>query len=161
MLIVCLIEVLHYKAILPRMYIMGLVVTKPVFGVSNKLTLKISLLTSRTSLNIETSLVASLDRCAGWYAPLLFANPKDRFSSSRPIIILAASMSRVIKTLNIISLAWEALYLPARQCSIVISPCKIHVVPNGIPGVYVRVSLCLTTHKRHKVSSGRLGMQRI
>ena len=75
---------------------MGLVVTKPVFGVSEKARLKPVSSATETRKKIEISLVASLDivlyktritkalirlrGCAGWSAPVLFANPEDRFS---------------------------------------------------------------------------------
>ena len=75
---------------------MGLVVRKPVLGVSDKAILKSDSSATVTSLTIEISLVASLDivlsnkritkalislrGCAGWPAPLLFSNAKDRFS---------------------------------------------------------------------------------
>ena len=72
--------------------IYALDVTKPVFVVSGKVWLKSVLSATVTSLKIEISPLASLDmilitkvrislrRCPGWSAPLLFANPKDRFS---------------------------------------------------------------------------------
>ena len=70
---------------------MGLVARKPVFGVSVKARLKLVSSAGETSLKIEISSVAGLDMilskrqitkalirlrgCAGWSAPLLFANP--------------------------------------------------------------------------------------
>ena len=75
---------------------MGLCATKPVFGVSDKASFKTVSLATETSYNIENSPVASLHmvlykkritkaliglrECTGWYAPVLFANPEDRFS---------------------------------------------------------------------------------
>ena len=75
---------------------MGLDTTKPVFGVSNKAGLKPVSSATETSQKIEILLEASLDMilskkqttkalvslhgCAGWSAPLLFANPEDRLS---------------------------------------------------------------------------------
>ena len=73
--------------------VVGLVATKPVFGVSDKVRFKPVSSAIETSLQIEISLVASLDmihvlskkritkalismhRCAGWSASLLFATP--------------------------------------------------------------------------------------
>ena len=76
---------------------MGLNATKPVFGVSDKVRLKPVSSATENSKKIEISLVASLDMIlskqritkalislrgsTGWSAPLLFANPEDRFSS--------------------------------------------------------------------------------
>ena len=70
---------------------MGLDATKPVFGVSYKARFKPVVSATEANLNIEISLVPCLDMilsnkritkalirlsgCAGWYAPLLFANP--------------------------------------------------------------------------------------
>ena len=81
----CVIKVAHC---------MGLDAKNPVFGVSDKGDSNQS--PQLQSLKIEISFVASLDRilpkkritkvlislprCAGWSAPLLFANPEDRFS---------------------------------------------------------------------------------
>ena len=75
---------------------MGLVTGKPVFGVSDKASFKPVSSATVTSQNIEISLVASLDMILshkritkvlirlrgriGWSAPVLFANPEDRFS---------------------------------------------------------------------------------
>ena len=69
---------------------------KPVFWVSDKVRLKPVSSATETSEKIENLLVACLDmilsnkritkalirlrRCAGWSAPLLLANTKDRFS---------------------------------------------------------------------------------
>ena len=71
---------------------MGLAARKPVFGVSDKSSLKPACLVTETSLKIEISLEASLDMilfikritkvlirlrgCTGWSAPLLFSNPR-------------------------------------------------------------------------------------
>ena len=71
---------------------MGLVATKPVFGISDKARLKLVSLATETSWKIEILLKASWDMIlsseqitkalvslrgwAGWSAPLLFANPK-------------------------------------------------------------------------------------
>ena len=75
---------------------MGLEVTKPVFGVSNKVRHKPVSSATETSYKIEILLVASLDMilsnkrktkalirlcgCIVWSVPLLFPNPEDRFS---------------------------------------------------------------------------------
>ena len=69
---------------------MGLVATKPVFGVSDKVRFKPAGSATGTSYKIQISLVTSLDMvlfkkritktlirlrgCAGWSAPLLFTN---------------------------------------------------------------------------------------
>ena len=69
---------------------MGLVARKPVFGVSNKVRFKPAFSATETSQKIEIALEASLGMifsntgitqalirlcgCAGWSAPLLFAN---------------------------------------------------------------------------------------
>ena len=74
---------------------MDLHVTKPVFGVPDKVRFKPACSATETSLKIEISLVASLDmilskkqiikalirlrRCAGWSAPVLFTNPRRQF----------------------------------------------------------------------------------
>ena len=71
---------------------MGLNVTKPVFGISNKVRLKSVSSATETSYNIEISPVASLHMilsikritkalirlcgCAGWSAAVLFENPR-------------------------------------------------------------------------------------
>ena len=76
---------------------MGLVVTKPVFGVSEKARLKPVSSATETNLKIEISLVASLDivlyktritkalirlrGCAGWSTTVLFANPRRQVFS--------------------------------------------------------------------------------
>ena len=82
---------------------MDLNIRKPVSGASNKARpIRVSLATE-TSYKIGISLVASLDmilskermtkvlislcRCAGWSAPLLFANSEDRFSRVKAHII--------------------------------------------------------------------------
>ena len=39
-----------------------------------------------------TNALISLRGCAGWSAPLLFANPEDRFVASRPIYTCIMSM---------------------------------------------------------------------
>ena len=78
---------------------MGLDARKPVIRVSDKASFKPDSLVTETSLKIEISLVASLDmvlsnkqltkalislrRCAGWSAPLLFANPRRQVFSRR------------------------------------------------------------------------------
>ena len=77
--------------------ILGLVLTKPVFGVSVKARLKPVSLAPETSYNIEMLLEASLCMvhsnqritkalirlcvCAGWSASLLFANPRRQVLS--------------------------------------------------------------------------------
>ena len=74
-----------------------LFVTKPIFGVSEKARLKPISSATDTSYNTEISLVANLDivlyktritkalfrlrGCAGWSAPVLFANPRRQVSS--------------------------------------------------------------------------------
>ena len=76
---------------------MGRVERKPVFRVSDKVKFKPVCSAVETDKKIEISLVESLEMilsnkqitkalirlhgCAGWSAPLLFANPEDRFSS--------------------------------------------------------------------------------
>ena len=82
---------------------MGLVARKPVFGVSDKARLKAATSATETSYKTEISLVASLDMilfkkritkalirlqgCAGWSAPLLFANPRRQvFSRQGPYL---------------------------------------------------------------------------
>ena len=83
---------------------MGPVVTQPVFPVSDKVIFKPACSANETSQKIEISLVACIDRilsikrtskvlirlplCAGWSAPLLLANPEDRFSRVEAQIIL-------------------------------------------------------------------------
>ena len=78
---------------------MALSAKKPVFGVSNKVGLKPVSSTTTIPWNIEILLEARLDmilskkritkalirlgRCAGWSAPLLFANPRKQFFSRR------------------------------------------------------------------------------
>ena len=81
---------------------MGLVTTKPVFGVSDIVRFKPACSATGTSKKIEISLVASFDMvlskhhitkalislrgCAGWSAPLLFANSwRQVFSRPGPI----------------------------------------------------------------------------
>ena len=80
-------------------YNMGLVVTKSVFGVSEKARHKPVSLTTETSLKTEISLVASFDivlykkqitkalirlrGCAGWSVPVLFTNPRRQVFSRR------------------------------------------------------------------------------
>ena len=75
---------------------MGLAATKPVFGVSDKASFKSISSATETREKVEISLVVSLHillskkritkalirlrGCAGWSAPVLFANPEDRFS---------------------------------------------------------------------------------
>ena len=75
---------------------MGLVATKPIIGVSDKVKFKPVFSAAETSEKIEISPVSSLDMilsnkritkaltslraCASWSVPLLFANPEDRFS---------------------------------------------------------------------------------
>ena len=79
---------------------MGLDATKPVFGVSDKARYKPVSSATETSYKIEISPKASLHMvlfkkritnvliglrgCAGWSAPLLFANPRRRFSRDEP-----------------------------------------------------------------------------
>ena len=85
---------------------MSLVVTKPVFGVSDKARLKPVSSATETSQKIENSVVASLDMifsnklitkalnrlrgCAGWSAPLLFANTEDRFSRIHAQMVISS-----------------------------------------------------------------------
>ena len=82
---------------------MGLVATKPVFGVADKARLKPVCSTTETSKRIAISLVASIDvivfkkritkaltslrGCAGWSAPLLFETPRRRVFSRRGLIL--------------------------------------------------------------------------
>ena len=83
---------------------MGLVMTKTVFGFTDNARHKPASSHTETSLKIEISLVASLDMilcntlittvlirlpgCAGWSAPLLFANPRRQvFLRQGPIIV--------------------------------------------------------------------------
>ena len=65
--------------------------------------------TTKSNYNIDLLLVASLDmilssegiikalirlhRCAGWFVPLLFANPKDSFLAPRPLSRLGMSVT--------------------------------------------------------------------
>ena len=74
---------------------------KPVSRVSDKTRLKPVSSPTETSSRIKISLVVSLDKilskmlitkalislreCAGWSAPLLFANPEEGFLATRPI----------------------------------------------------------------------------
>ena len=78
---------------------MGLVATKPVFRVSDKARLKHVSSATKTSQKTKISIVASLDivlsitrtkkalirlhGCAGWSAPVLFANPRRKVFSRR------------------------------------------------------------------------------
>ena len=78
---------------------LGLVARKPVFGVSDKVRFKPACSATETSQKKEISLVASLDMelyktritktlirlhgCAGWSAPVLFANPRRQVFSRR------------------------------------------------------------------------------
>ena len=78
---------------------LGLVARKPVFGVSDKASFKPVSSAIETSKKIDISLEASLDTklgnkrktkalirlrvCAGWSAPLLFANPRRQVFSRR------------------------------------------------------------------------------
>ena len=78
---------------------LGLGVKKPVFGISDKVRLKPVSSATQTSYEIEILPAASLDmilfnkgitkaliklcKCAGWSAPLLFANPRRRVFSLR------------------------------------------------------------------------------
>ena len=82
---------------------MGLVMRKPVFGVSEKASFKPVSSATETSWNIEISPVARkhmilsqtgitkalirLHFCAGWSAPVLFADPEDKFSRVKALII--------------------------------------------------------------------------
>ena len=78
---------------------MGLVATKPVFGVSDKARLKSVYPATQTSMTIEILLEAGLDiilssmqtkqalislrGCAGWSVPLFLATPRRRVLSRR------------------------------------------------------------------------------
>ena len=78
---------------------MGLIVTKPVFEVSDKASFKPISSATEASKKIEISPVACLDTilskkqitkalislqgCAGWSAPFLFANPRRQVFSYR------------------------------------------------------------------------------
>ena len=82
---------------------MDLIATKPVSGASDIARHKPVSSTTETSWKIEISFEASLDMmlskqritkvlsslrgCAGWSAPLLFADPEDRFSRVEAQII--------------------------------------------------------------------------
>ena len=80
---------------------MGLAATKRVYGVSDKVRFKPACSATETSKKYENLLVESLDmihskkrltkalirlrRCAGWSAPVLFANPRRQvFSRQGP-----------------------------------------------------------------------------
>ena len=84
---------------------MGLVARKPVFEVSDKASFEPVSSATGTSQKIEISLVASLHTipstkritkalirlrgCAGWSAPVLFANPRRQvFSRRGPICVI-------------------------------------------------------------------------
>ena len=86
---------------------MGFEVRKPVFGVSEKARLKPNFSDTETSWKIEISLVEILDMilldkqitkalislhtCAGWSAPVLFANPRRQVLSCRGPYDLASA----------------------------------------------------------------------
>ena len=86
---------------------MGLDATKPVFAVSDKTRLKPFSSATVTSQKIEILLVASLDMilsnkqitkalirlhgCAGWSAPVLFANPRRQVFSHRGSYVVKLS----------------------------------------------------------------------
>ena len=90
------IEQLHSEC---HQHQMGRDARKPVFGVSDRASLKVVSSATEISLKNEISLVASLDMillkkrttkalirlrgCAGWSAPLLFANPRRQVFSRR------------------------------------------------------------------------------
>ena len=91
-----------------RVY-MGLVATKPVFGVSDKTRLKpvssatgapeISLKTSLDMVLFKTRIIKALIRlrgCAGWSAPVLFANPRRQIFS--PYVRHSISVKRRVRT---------------------------------------------------------------
>ena len=81
---------------------MGLVATKPVFGISDKARIKPISSATETSLKIKISLVASLDMilskkeitealislwgCADQSAPVVLKLPKTGFLTFRPIL---------------------------------------------------------------------------
>ena len=84
---------------------MGLVTTKSVFAVSDKVRFQPVYSVTQTSKILKISLVASLDmilsnkqitkalislcECAGWYGPLLFANPRRQvFSRGGPYVLM-------------------------------------------------------------------------
>ena len=87
---------------------MGLIVTKPLFRVTDKMRLEPVSSAAETSLKIENYDVASLDMilsnkritkalirlrgCAGWSVPLFFANTDDRFSRAKAQIIVNNSL---------------------------------------------------------------------
>ena len=94
-------------------HIIGPRATKPVFGISNKVRLKPVSSATETSYTIEISPVASLDMihsktrilkalislrgCAGWTAPLLFANLRRQVFSRRGPIMQAAKVQTICK----------------------------------------------------------------
>ena len=89
---------------------LGLVARKPVFGVSDNASFKPVSSASETSWKIEISLVISLDMmlfdkritkalirlrgCAGWSAPLLFANHQRQVFSRRGPNDVALTLTR-------------------------------------------------------------------
>ena len=98
---VCFLKHLKKFLIFPHndLFNMGLVVTKPVFWVSDKVRFKPACSAIEARYNIEISLIASLDiilskkritkalirlhGCAGWSAPLLFPNLQRKVFSRR------------------------------------------------------------------------------
>ena len=96
---------------------LGLVATKPVFGVSDKARLQLKSVSSaiETSYKTEISLAASLDMilskkrmtkalislhgCAGWSAPLLFAkNRRQVFSRQGPNTLIHVHSTEVLSS---------------------------------------------------------------
>ena len=91
---------------------MGLIATKPVFGVSDKARLKPGPSARKTSWKIKILLVASLNMilsktritralirlrgCTGWSAPVLFASPEDRYPHVEAHMITNTSTCREI-----------------------------------------------------------------
>ena len=88
--------IVHFSVTYPSVALnnlyLGLVATKPVFGVSDNVRFKAACSATETSQKSEVLLVASLDMvlykariakalirlrgCADWSAPVLFANPR-------------------------------------------------------------------------------------
>ena len=97
---------------------MGLVMTKPVFGVSDKVRFKPACSATEISQKNDISLVASLDmvlsktqitkalirlhRCAGLSVPVLFAHPRRPvFSRRGPYMIFLEADTCTVFNLNI------------------------------------------------------------
>ena len=89
---------------------------KPDFGISDKVRFQPACSATKTTQKIEFFLVVILDmilsnkgikkalirlcECAGWSAPLLFANPRKQvFLASRPIVISLGLRSALLEGL--------------------------------------------------------------